>query len=119
MVQANPETKRNLARQEAQKAAAALLRCDSADLRAWTKGEWPSAAMFNALRAIAEPTEEQENWTVQSFDALTCPSCGSECAPKSVSIRNNEPTVAYACTCGRSWRINPNGDETHVRLPKS
>ncbi|MFL7901520.1 hypothetical protein ACJ41P_10335 [Azospirillum argentinense] len=56
----------------------------------------------------------------EDFDTLPCPACETPVPPKSVSGTEESPTVAYHCSgCGRSWRINPDGDETHVRHPES
>ncbi len=107
-------------RLEAQAAAKVLLRCNGADLSAWTDDVWPDQSMDEALKMLAAPTDEQKKWPLGSFDTLTCPECGTDCDPKSVSVQNDKPTVAYACGgCGRSWRIGPSGDETHVRSRKS
>lgn len=51
--------------------------------------------------------------TLSDFDTLDCPTCDAPTAPGSVSAG---PVAAYRCTCGTSWRINPDGDQTHLRL---
>ncbi len=105
-------------RLEAQQAAQVLMRCNGADLSAWTNDVWPDQSMDEALRALSAPTEEQKAYPLSSFDALPCSThdCGTMVEPKSVSIKDGEPTVAYACpNCGRTWRIDPEGNETHVR----
>lgn len=105
-------------RLEAQQAAQVLMRCNGADLSAWTNDVWPDQSMDEALRALSAPTEEQKAYPLSSFDALPCSThdCGTMVEPKSVSVKNGEPTVAYNCPkCGRTWRIGPEGNETHAR----
>jgi hypothetical protein len=51
-------------------------------------------------------------YRLADFETLTCPTCERDVPPASIS---RGPTVAYRCVCGRSWRINKDGDETHVR----
>ncbi len=112
------ETMRLPTRIEAQKAAQVLMRCNGADLSAWTDDIWPDQGMSDALRALSAPTEKQRAYPLSSFDALPCSTkhCGALVEPKSVSFKDGEPTVAYACpNCGRTWRIGPDGDETHAR----
>lgn len=46
------------------------------------------------------------------FDTLACPTCSEAVEPGSVS---RGPTVAYRCACGTSWRINRDGEQTHLR----
>ena len=50
----------------------------------------------------------------EEFDTLDCPHCDKSAAPKLVSAG---PTVAYSCDCGTSWRIDKEGNQTHLRLP--
>jgi hypothetical protein len=52
--------------------------------------------------------------TVGDFDTLQCPHCDEPVRPRSVSAG---PSVGYRCRCGTSWRINRDGNQTHLRLP--
>lgn len=47
------------------------------------------------------------------FDTLECFRCEAPCPPRKVSAG---PTVSYKCSCGASWRIDKDGDQTHTRF---
>lgn len=46
------------------------------------------------------------------FDTLDCSACEAPVAPHAVSAGH---VVSYRCRCGCSWRINAQGDQTHLR----
>ena len=63
---------------------------------------------------VIEFSRKDVGHRLADFDVLDCPRCEAQVPPSSVS---KGPSVAYRCKCGRSWRINKNGEETHLRLP--
>ncbi len=71
----------------------------------------PAAA--NAIRSRIAGTDDK-TYMPSDFDTLDCSNCEAPVPPKSVSAG---PTVAYKCGCGTSWRINKDGEQTHLRLP--
>ncbi len=51
-------------------------------------------------------------YSLEHFDTLKCPIC---CAPTEPEKVKPGPIVFYKCKCKTSWRIDADGDITHLK----
>ncbi len=54
----------------------------------------------------------QHPHNLATYDVLDCPACEQPVPPSKITAG---PCADYRCQCGRSWKIDPEGNEVSVR----